>query len=250
MWREGNTIREGLADLPLRFGDALLLMGQRAKLAILRTEPDFIVLEEDIARIETPGKAILAVVLTTASIVLAALNILPIAEATFTAATLMILFGCLSMEDAYKSIEWKTIFLIAGMIPLGLAMGTTGTADFLGGLLVSSLGQFGPLAVAGGIFLITMLLTQVMSGQATAVVLAPIAIATAQSIGVDPRGLAMAVAMGCSTAFLTPFGHPANMLVMGPGGYTVKDYARVGLPLTVILFILLLITLPIFWNIR
>jgi di/tricarboxylate transporter len=249
MWRAGNTIREGLADLPLHFGDALLLMGQRAKLALLRAESDFIVLEEDIARIETPGKAALAVGLTVTAIVLSALNILPIAEATFAAATLMILFNCLSMEDAYKSIEWKTIFLIAGMIPLGLAIGTTGTADFVGGLLVSSLGQFGALAVAGGIFLVSMLLTQVMSGQATALVLAPIAIATAQSIGVDPRGLAMAVAMGCSTAFLTPFGHPANMLVMGPGGYTVKDYAKVGLPLTIILFILLLITLPIFWNI-
>jgi di/tricarboxylate transporter len=162
----------------------------------------------------------------------------------------MILFGCLTMEEAYSSIEWKTIFMIAGMLPLGLAMGTTGTANFLGTLLINGLGQWGPLAVAAGIFLVTMLLTQVMSGQATAVVLAPIAIATAQTIGIDPRGLAMAVAMGCSTAFLTPFGHPANMLVMGPGGYTIKDYARVGLPLTIILFALLLITLPIFWNIR
>jgi di/tricarboxylate transporter len=239
-----------LADLPLRFGDAMLMMGHPAKLTLVRSEPEFIVLEEDFRRLETPFKAALAVILTTSAMALAAFNILPIAESTFTAAALMILFKCLSMEEAYSSIEWKTIFLIAGMIPLGLAMNSTGTAAFLGNLLVQGLGQWGPLAVAAGIFLVTMLLTQVMSGQATAVVLAPIAIATALSIGVDPRGMAMAVAMGCSTAFLTPFGHAANMLVMGPGGYTVRDYSKVGLPLTIVLFLALLVALPIFWNIR
>jgi len=250
IWREGTTIREGLGDIPLRFGDALLMMGQRDKLALIRAEPEFIVLEEDISRIETPYKAALAVGLTTGAMVLAALNIVPIAEATLAAATLMILFKCLTMEQAYASIEWKTIFLIAGMIPLGIAMNNSGTAAFLGTLLVNTLGQVSPLVVAGGLFLVAMLLTQVMSGQATALVVAPIAIATGLTLGVDPRGLAMAVAMGCSTAFLTPYGHAANMLVMGPGGYTVKDYAKVGLPLTLVLFVTLLITLPLFWNIH
>ncbi len=250
IWREGVTLREGLADLPLRFGDALLIQGQRSRIALLRREPDFLVLEEDLAGIESPWKAALAVGLTLAAVLLPAFNLLPIAEATFASAVLMILFNCLSMDEAYRAIEWKAIFLIAGMLPLGLAMKETGAADLLGNQLVGLLGNFGPLAIAGGIFLLTTLLTQVMSGQATAVILAPIAIMAARRVGVDPRGLVMAAAMGCSMAFLTPFGHATNLLVMGPGGYTVKDYARVGLPLTLVLFVILLLTLPVFWGIR
>lgn len=250
IWREGVTLREGLGDVPLRFGDAILLQGRQNRLALLRRDPNFLVLEEDSAEIESLSKALLAVALTTAALVLPAFNVLPIAEATFTAATLMILFRCLSMDEAYAAIEWKAIFLIAGMLPLGLAMGQTGAAALIGETLVHLLGQWGALPIAGGLFLLTMLLTQVMSGQATAVVLAPIAIAAAKHIGTDPHGLAMAVAMGCSTAFLTPFAHSTNLLVMGPGGYTFRDYSRVGLPLTLVLFIVLLIVLPLFWGVR
>jgi di/tricarboxylate transporter len=250
LWREGNTLREALADIPLRFGDALLLQSRRSKIQLLRDDPNFLILEEDTASIESPRKAVLAVGLTLAALTLPAFNVLPIAESAFIAAALMILFNCLSMDEAYASIEWRAIFLIAGMLPLGLAMTHSGTAAFVGNLLEMALGQMGPLAVAGGLFLVTMLLTQVMSGQVTAVVLAPIAIAAARSIGADPRGMAMAVAMGCSTAFLTPLSHPANMLVMGPGGYTFKDYTRVGLPLTGLLFVVLLVSLATFWGIR
>jgi di/tricarboxylate transporter len=250
IWREGITIREGLGDIPLRFGDALLMQGPRARIKLLRADPEFLVLDEDTAAVETPRKAWMAVALTTAAVVLPAANILPIAEAAFAAACLMVLLNCLTMDEAYNAIEWKTVFLVAGMIPLGLAMNSTGTAALIGNSLVKLLGGLGPLAVAGGVYLLAMLLTQVMSGQATAIVLAPIAIAAAHSVGADPRGVALTVAMGCSTAFLTPFGHPANMLVMGPGGYKVKDYARIGLPLTAIMFVVLLAGLFVFWNIR
>lgn len=250
LWREGTTLREGLADIPLRFGDALVMQGRQHKVGLLRRDPDFLILEEYTTGIESARKAWLAVGLTTAAVVLPAFNILPIAEAAFAAASLMILFNCLTMDEAYASIEWKAIFLIAGMLPLGLAISNTGAAAWVGNGLVGLLGSWGSLAVAGGLFVLTMLLTQVMSGQATAVVLAPIAIAAAQHIGVDPRGLAMAVAMGCSMAFLTPFGHATNLLVMGPGGYKFRDYSRVGLPLTLVLFVVLLIVLPLFWNIR
>jgi di/tricarboxylate transporter len=250
LWREGNTLREALADIPLHFGDALLLQGRRSKIKLLRDDPAFIILEEDTAGIESPRKAALAVALTLVALTLPAFNLLPIAESAFVAAALLVLFNCLSMDEAYGSIEWKAIFLIAGMLPLGLAMTHTGAAAFVGDLLVTALGGLGSLAVAGGLFLVTMLLTQVMSGQVTAVVLAPIAIAAAHSLGADPRGMAMAVAMGCSTAFLTPLSHPANMLVMGPGGYTFKDYTRVGLPLTGLLFVVLLVSLAVFWDVR
>ncbi len=250
LWREGHTIREGLAELPLRFGDALLLQGRRSKIKLLRGDPDFLVLEEDTGVIETPHKAWLAVGLTTAAIILPTAGLLPITEATFAAACLMILFNCLSMDEAYGSIDWKAIFLITGMLPLSLALTHTGAAKLIGETLVGVLGGWGALAVAGGVFLLTMLLTQVMSGQVTPMVLSPIAIAAALSLGADPHGMAMAVAMGSSTAFLSPLAHSTNLLVMGPGGYMFKDYARVGLPLTVVMFGVLLIALPVFWGVR
>ncbi len=250
IWREGSTLRDGLADLPLRFGDALLLQSRRSKLQLLRDEPGLIVLVEDTGPIEVPRKALLAIALTIAAVVLPALNLVPIAEATFSAAVLMILLGCLDMNDAYAAIEWRAIFLIAGMLPLGMAMASTGTAAFLGSLVVGGLGPLGALAVAGGLFVGATLLTQVMSGQVTAVVLAPIAIAAGQAVGADPRGMGIAVAMGCSTAFLTPIAHPTNLLVMGPGGYKFNDYARVGLPLTALLTVVLLASLAVFWGIR
>jgi len=249
LWRQGKTFRENLADITLQYGDALLLQGTRDRIKLLRNDPAFIILEEDIEDAPPDSRAFVAVGLTVAAIVLSAANVLPIAEATFSAALFMVLLGCLSMDEAYQAIEWRAIFLIAGMLPIGFAMASTGTAGLLGNLLTSLVGGGGWLALAGGLFILTMLLTQVMGGQATAVVMAPIAIAAAQGLGADPRAIGMAVAMGCSTAFLTPFGHPTNILVMGPGGYSIKDYARVGLPLTVLLFVVLLLSLAVFWRV-
>lgn len=251
IWREGNTLRDGLAELPLRFGDALLMQGQRARIDLLRRDPNFLILEEDLGEAEALSpRAWLAVGLMTAAVALAALNVLPIALSTFTAACLMVLSGCLSMDEAYAAVEWKAVFLIAGMLPLGAAMSSTGAAALVGERLVGLLGGGGALLVAGGLFLAATLLTQVLSGQVTPVVLAPIAIAAARQLGVDPRGLAMAVALGCSMAFLTPISHSANLLVMGPGGYRFGDYTRVGLPLSLVLLAVLLAGLALFWGIR
>ncbi len=250
IWREGQTLREALGEIPLRFGDALLLQGRHSKLQLLRDEPGLLVLVEDTGPFKMPRRAALAVALTTAAVVLAAANVLPIAVATFTAAVLMILFRCVDMSDAYASVEWRAIFLIAGMLPLGLAMVSTGTAAFLGHVLIGGLGGLGALAVAAGLYWVATLLTQVISGQVTPLVLAPVAIAAAQHLGADPRGLALAVALGSSTALLTPIAHSSNLLVMGPGGYKFNDYARVGLPLSLILFVVMLIGLAVFWGVR
>jgi di/tricarboxylate transporter len=250
LWRAGRTLRAGLAQLPLEAGDALLVQGSHERIKLLRNEPAVIVLDEDIEEAPPGRKAWLAVGLTTAAVALSALQVLPIALAAVSAALLMVVFGCLTMDEAYNAVEWRAIFLIASMLPLGIAMTNTGTARLAGDMLIALLGHGGPLALAAGIFLVTTLLTQVMGGQATAVVLAPIAIAAAASLGTDPRAIGMAVAMGCSTAFLTPFGHPSNVLVMGPGGYTTRDYARVGLPLTLILFITFLISLTLFLDVH
>lgn len=249
LWREGKTYRESLGTMPLRFGDALLMQGSHDRIELLRDEPGLIVFKENIDEVPPGPRAWLSVGLTTAAVALSAFNILPVAEATFSAAVFMILSGCLTMDEAYHAIEWQAIFLIAGMLPLGLAMDNTGTAGLIGNLLVGLLGHWGPLALAGGLFLAAMLLTQVIGGQTTAVVLAPISIAAAQSLQADPRAVSIAVAVACSTAFLMPFGHPANVLVMGPGGYTTKDYTRVGLLLTALLFIVMLISLAVSWGV-
>lgn len=236
IWREGHTLREAVADLPLRFGDALLLQGRRAKLQLLRDEPGLLVLVEDTGPVRLPRRAVVAVGLTTLAVALTVANVLPIAEASFAAAVLMVLFGCLDMNEAYAAIEWRAVFLIAAMLPLGLALSNTGADALLGDVLVAGLGGLGPWVLVGSLFWIATLLTQVISGQVTPVLLAPIAIAAAERAGANVHLAAMAVALGCSTAFLTPIAHSANLLVMGPGGYRFSDYARVGLPLSVVVF--------------
>ncbi|MCC7358839.1 MAG: SLC13 family permease [Anaerolineales bacterium] len=250
LWRAGQTVREAVAEMPLRFGDALLLQGRRSKLALLRDEPGLIVLEEDGGPLRLSRRALLALAVTAAAVGLAAANVLPLAEATFAAAVTLLLTGCLQMEEAYRAIEWRVIFLIAGLLPLSLAMTSTGTAALLGAALAGALGAWGPLALAGGLFVIAALLTQVFSAPITPLVLAPVAIAAAQRLGADPRALALAVALGCSTAFLTPLSQPGSLLVMGPGGYTFRDYGRVGAPLTLLLFGVMLAGLALWWGVR
>jgi di/tricarboxylate transporter len=162
----------------------------------------------------------------------------------------MIATGCLTMDEAYRAVEWRAIFLIAGMLPVGIALMRSGVAEWLGQLLVTGLSTWGPLALAGGMLVLTVLLSQVMSGQVTAVVLTPMAVAAAQQVGADPRAFAMAVAMGCGMVFMTPTAHPVNVFVMGPGGYRFRDFLRVGLPLTLLSCLTLLLVLPIFWPLR
>jgi di/tricarboxylate transporter len=159
----------------------------------------------------------------------------------------MILTGALSMDDAYQAIEWRSIFLVAGMLPLGTAMTKTGAADLITHGLLAVLGGWGPLAILAGLIVLAVLLNQAMSGAAVAAVMAPIAIQTAQRIGAEPRAFAMGIALACSFSFLTPLGSPVNILVMGPGGYSFRDYFRVGLPLALILFAVVIGLLPLIW---
>jgi di/tricarboxylate transporter len=250
LWREGRSIRTDLGKLPLRFGDALLVHGPRHRVRVLQQEPDYIVLQQDDTPNVHPGKAGWAVGIMLVALILAAANVLPIAEAVMVGAVAMVLTGCLTMDEAYQSIEWRAIFIIAGMLPVSIAMNRTGAAEYMGQLLVSGLAPWGPVVLMAGIFVATTLLTQVMPGQVTAVVLAPIAISAAQKFGMNPYALAMAVALGTSMAFLTPLGHPVNILVMGTGGYKFSDYFKVGALLTLVLFVVVLVFLPIFWPLR
>jgi di/tricarboxylate transporter len=151
------------------------------------------------------------------------------------------------MDEAYRQIEWRAVFLIAGMLPLGIAMQETGAASLLGEGLISLIGGLGPLAVLVGIFVLAVLGSQFMPNPAVAVLLAPIALSAAGELGVSPYPLMMTVAVSSSAAFLSPVGHAANLLVMGPGGYRFSDYFRVGLPLSLIVLVVVSLILPVFF---
>jgi di/tricarboxylate transporter len=249
LWRQGSPIRSNLSDLPLRAGDTLLVQGTASKLSLLREGRDFLLLEEDPDAVMRPGKAYLAAGIGLVTLGIAALGWMPVAVTTLAGASLMLVTGCLTMDEGYRAVDWKSMFLIAGMWPLGTAISTTGLATLVANRLVSFASGSGPLVIAGLMLLGATILNQIIAGQAAVpIMLAPIGLAIAQASGVDPRGMAMAVALGCSLAFPTPVGHPVNTLVMGSGGYSYRDYLRVGGPLTLLTAGVVLIGLHLFWH--
>jgi di/tricarboxylate transporter len=224
------------------------LQGPRSRLPTLRISSDLIVLNaEDDAAKKVSSKAPLALGIFALSVAVAASGLFSVGEVMLTGALLMVIMNVLSMEQAYRVIEWRIVFLVAGMLPLGMAMTKTGATALFAKALTTIEGPFGPQALLLGLLTLTVLLSQVMKGAAVSAVIAPIAIQAAAQIGVDPRAMAMGVALATSMAFITPLGHPVNILMMGPGGYRFQDFFKVGLPLTVLLFIIVLVLLPIFW---
>lgn len=245
--REGEVITRRLRDVKLKFGDALLLQGPPHRMRLLQESGDFLVLEPvDIPRRRRHKMPLaLGVMVLVVSLVLFAS--IDIATAMVIGAVLMVLTGCLSMDEAYESIDWRTVFLVAGMLPLGTAMEQTGTAQYIADLLLGAIGDNGPLLALAGIYILAALITQPMSNAAAMVLVVPIALDTAASLGVNHLTFTLAVVIGAATSFLTPVGHKANVLVFGPGGYKFFDYARVGFLLTVFLFIATMIALPVLY---
>jgi di/tricarboxylate transporter len=193
------------------------------------------------------NKILISVLIMAAVLLPVILGWLEIYIAAVAGVVLMILTGCLTIDEAHRSIQWKAIFLIAGMLPLGIALQNTGAASFLAQEMVSLVGAWGPIAVMGGLFILAALSSQVMPNPAVAVLLAPVALNTASDLGISPYPLLMAVAVSASAAFLSPVGHSANIMVMGPGGYRFSDYIKVGLPLTLVVLVVVLLVMPIFW---
>lgn len=249
IWSEGRPRRVGLGDMPLRPGHALLVLGPRERARLLQNDGDFIVLMDTVEEGLRTKRMPHAIVIMAVAIALAGSGVLATAEAMLAGALAMVLVGALTMDEAYQAIEWRSIFLIAGMLPLGTALDKTEAAHALGQWMVQLLGGLGPVAVMAGLLISATILTQIMSGQATAVILAPIAIHAAERAQANPHAFALAVAYGCSLAFLSPIAHPANVLVMGPGGYRFADYLRVGIALTILLIALISQLLSIGWGV-
>ena len=248
VWSEGRAYRSNLRDRKLHFGDALLLYGSRRRLRMLGQEPDFLVLTEEAQVPPLKEKIPVAVFIMLLVLIPAIFGWLPIAISAILGVALMIITGCLTMEEAYRSIEWKAIFLIAGMLPLGIAMEQTGAAQFLANGMIAMIGGLGSVAIMAGFFLLAALASQFMPNPAVAVLLAPIALSTAADLGVSPYPFMMTVAVSASAAFLSPVGHAANVLVMGPGGYRFSDYFKAGLPLTLLTMVVVLLLVPILWK--
>ena len=247
IWREGETVGTELADERLQIGDALLLLGPRDRLQLLSSDSDFLILTPLGQKPPDTRRAPLAAIIMLGVVLTVMAGYAPISVAAVIGGTIMVLTGCLNMEQAYRAIDWRAIFLIAGMLPLGTAMQETGAAEYLANQVMGLLGDAGPWPVIMGLYILTAMATMIIPTAALVVLMSPIVLSAMGDLNVAPETAMMAVAMAASASFTSPISHPANILVMGPGGYRFVDYLKVGVPLTIVVFITVMVLLPILW---
>ncbi len=247
IWREGEPVGTDLSDERLQIGDALLLLGPRERLQLLSSDSDFLVLTPLGQEPPDTGRAPIAALVMAGVVVSVMLGLAPISIAAVIGGSVMVLLRCLSMEQAYRAIDWRAIFLIAGMLPLGTAMQSTGAANYLAGQVMVLLGDAGPWPVIMGLYILTAMATMIIPTAALVVLMSPIVLSAMADLGLAPDTAMMAVAMAASASFTSPISHPANILVMGPGGYRFVDYLKVGVPLTIVVFITVMALLPVLW---
>jgi len=223
------------------------LLGPREKLQLLDSDPDFLILTPLGRKPPDTRRAPLAALIMLGVVVSVMAGHAPIAVAAVVGGSIMVLTGCLNMEQAYRAIDWRAIFLIAGMLPLGTAMQETGAAAYLAAQVMDILGDAGPWAVIGGLYVVTATATMIIPTAALVVLMSPIALSAMGDLGLQPETAMMAIAMAASASFTSPISHPANILVMGPGRYRFVDYLKIGVPLTLVIFVVVMVVLPIFW---
>ncbi len=248
LWRDQRSYRTDVASLPLQSGDALLMMGPPERLPALRNQHDFVVIEAVPVgnEIDVPKVAL------TLGIGIAALIALflgmPVEIAMLAGAILVLLTGLMKPDEVYQAIRWRSIFLIAGTISISYAMVQTHLAQLFGNFVVSTVASLGPLGLVAGAYLLSAVLTQVMGGQISPLVVAPITISAALQLHVNPQAIAVVTAIAGSISFITPLSHPVNIIMIAPANYTFRDFIRSGWLLTIICFIALLIAVPLFWK--
>lgn len=244
IWHGDRPYRTALSELPLQTGDGLLCYGRRERFELLAKEPDFVVMRMDVQEKPRLGKAPIAAAIMVVVIGIVISRLLPISIAAIAGAAMMVITGCLDMDEAYRAIDWKAIFLVAAMLPLGIAMQQSGAAQFLANGVIIAIGDFGVHAILGGIMLLTLLLNALIPGVVNAVIMTPIAMVTAANLGVSPLPFVMGIAYMAASSFMTPVSHAANMLVMSPGGYRFMDYVKNGVPVAIIVYVISVLMLP------
>lgn len=243
----GTESAANLRDTRIQFGDSLLVQGPTRTLDNLINEPNLLVLERPSIELRRTTKAPLAIAILIGVLAIAATGWLHVAGVMLAGALLIVLTGVLTMDEAYRAIDWKAVFLIAGMLPLGTAMEQTGTAPLLAVQLTTLVGALGPLVLLGALFLLTALLTELISNAAATVLLVPVAIDMALQLNLAPEPFVMATVLAASTSFLMPVGHQVNVIIFGAGNYRFGDYARVGVGLNLLMLATALLIVPWIW---
>ncbi len=251
--RRGKSLGDmPLAHVKLTFGDALLVRGTWKNISLLKNEArNFVVVGQPVSMEQTPelsGKGIVAILAMLGMLVMMVTGVVSTVIAVIITALIMVLTRCLTMEQAYRSISWESVVLIAAMIPMSTALNETGGAQFIANGLVSTLGSVHPLLLLAGVFILTTSFTQVISNTATTILVAPIALGAAADMGMSPYPVMMVVAVAASSAFITPIASPVNTLVLTPGGYKFSDFMKVGFPLLIIFMIVSLLLVPMIWG--
>ena len=243
----GQTLRDQLTGIRFEVGDSLLVHGHAGSLAALGEDPGFVTLSHVEEPDEPRPRAVVALLIMVAVVAAAALVKGAIMPAAMAGVVLMLFTRCVRLEEVYAELDWLVLIVIAGLLPLGIAMDESGAAAWLVHSVTGSLGTLSPFFVVGVFYLFTSLLSAVMSNTATAVVLTPVAILAAADLNMNPYALLVAVMFGASASFMTPMGYQTNTLVYGPGGYRVVDFLKVGAPLTLLLTIVSALLIPVFW---
>ena len=249
IYRHGQSLRDQVSDTVLRVGDLLLVQGEQARIEDLRGQPGLSLLGEVSEPLYHPRKGFLTIVFFGAAVIIGGLGLVPLSIAFLSAAVLTILMRCISVERAYEFVDWRLLVLIGGMTAFGTAMDKTGAASYLAGVVVQWFAPFGILAILGGFFVLTIVLTQPMSNAAAALVVLPVAMSAAHQLGANERTFAIGIMLAASVSFITPF-EPSCILVYGPGKYRFMDFVKVGLGLTVALTIAVLLLLQVFWPLK
>ncbi len=239
---------EQFADTPLQAGDAILVQVERERLPELLRMPDFLFVSQTEATRPRPLKALLAGLIMVGVVTVASMGWYPTSVTALVGALLMTLTGCLKPDEAVQSIDWRLLIMLGAMLGLGAAMETTGAARWLTTNFIGALGALGPIVALSGFYLLTSLLTEMMSNNATAVLMAALAIEVAAALGVDARPFLFAVAYAASASFMTPIGYQTNTMVFGVGQYQFSDFVRVGAPLNILFWILATLLIPRFWG--
>ena len=245
--RRGEILRDQLKDVRLHVGDVLLMLTPETAMPALRRDTNVIVLSERDAERRGGWRAPFALVTMALVIAISAIGWAPIAITALIGAVAMTLAGCLQSDEVYDAIDWRIIILLAGLLPLGVAMSQSGAAEFIVAHTIGLVAGFGPLVVLAVLYLMALLLTEFMSNAAAAVLLTPIGMSTAAMLGVDATPFLIAVTFAASTSFATPVGYQTNTMVYSAGGYKFTDFIKVGLPLNLIFWVLGVIFIPVFW---